>query len=124
MSFRPENKRLSLYAKELRKNQTPTEIILWSHIRKKRIKGIQFYRQKVIGNFIADFFAPTVNLVIELDGSQHYEPNGLDADLSRDSYLSDLGLHVMRFSNLEVFNELECVLAKIYDYITFHSRSE
>lgn len=124
MSFRPENEHLSPYAKELRKSQTPTEIILWSHIRKKKINGIQFYRQKVIGNFIVDFFAPAVNLVIELDGSQHYEPHGLDADLSRDTYLSGLGLHVMRFSNLEIFNELEGVLDKIYNYISVHSRSE
>ena len=66
------NKNLMKYARELRKNMTDAERLLWSKIRGKQLKGYQFYRQKILGNYIVDFHCPKANLIIELDGGQHY----------------------------------------------------
>lgn len=79
--------------------------------------GVQFYRQKVIGNYIVDFYAPAVKLVLEVDGSQHYELYAIEQDLSRDAYLLDLGLTVLRLDNHQVRSSLKCVLERIFDYI-------
>jgi len=93
---------------------TKEEIILWSRIRRKQIKEVQFYRQKPIGNYIADFYCPKAKLIIELDGSQHYEEKGIKKDKIRDEYFESLGLKVLRFSNLDVLRNLNEVLEKIY----------
>jgi very-short-patch-repair endonuclease len=62
---------------------------------------VQFYRQKPIGGYVVDFFAPKANLVIEIDGSQHGSGNQVELDKQRDRYLSDLGLKVLRFNSRE-----------------------
>ena len=66
---------------------TEAEKLLWSKVRKKQLKGYQFYRQKNIGNYIVDFYCPAAKLVIELDGGQHYSPKGKEKDKRRDAYL-------------------------------------
>ena len=66
-----------------------------------------FKRQKVIGNYIVDFFCAEAKLVIELDGSQHYNDAGKAADMVRDQYLKDKGLTVLRYSNLEIAEILQ-----------------
>jgi len=98
----PYDKRLKQYSQQLRKNMTDAEKALWSKIRGKQIKGCRFYRQKPIGNFIVDFYCPTGNLVIELDGGQHYSEEGKAKDNQRDNYLKSLGLRVLRCSDREV----------------------
>lgn len=117
MPFIPYNKNLSSYAQKLRNGSTEVEVILWSYIRKKQILNVQFYRHKVLGDYIVDFFAPSVKLVIELDGSEHYELKGIEKDISRDAYLNELGLHVLRFSNNQVKESINSVLEEIYNYI-------
>jgi len=62
------NKELKGFSRTLRKNMTSAEKLLWSKIRGKQLKNCQFYRQKIIGNYIVDFFCPKANLVIEVDG--------------------------------------------------------
>ena len=79
-------------ARHLRIHMTDSERTLWSRLRRKQILGIQFYRQKPIGNYIADFYAPAAKLVIEVDGSQHLEAGGRRKDLQRDRYLTAQGL--------------------------------
>jgi very-short-patch-repair endonuclease len=93
---------------------TDSEKTLWQRIRRKQLMGIQFYRQKPIGNFIVDFFAPKLKLIIEVDGSQHFQAAHLLKDSKRDEYLTGLGLKVLRFNNREVLKETEAVLQKIY----------
>ncbi len=117
MGFLKYNKNLIPYARELRKQLTPTELHLWLLIRNKQILSVPFYRQKVIGKYIVDFFAPSVKLVLEVDGSQHYEPEAIEQDLSRDTYLRELGLSVLRFDNQQVRSSVESVLHTIYEYI-------
>ncbi|MBI2790799.1 MAG: DUF559 domain-containing protein [Gammaproteobacteria bacterium] len=101
----------------LRSEMTETEKIIWSHIRRKRISGIQFYRQKPIDRFIVDFYAPAIKLVIEIDGSQHQEINHIEQDKNRDAILGQLGIHVLRFDNNQVRFHLREVLEKIHQIV-------
>lgn len=121
--MKPYNKNLKQASRDLRNNMTEAEKFLWSRIRGKQILGLQFYRQKPILNFIVDFYSPAVNLVIECDGSQHYTDNGLDADRVRDEALAQLGLTVLRFDNLQILNEIDVVLEKIFDVISLQLES-
>ncbi len=74
---------------------TDAERLLWSKIRRKQLKGFQFYRQKIIGNYIADFYCPELKLVIEVDGGQHYSAEGRENDLTRDAYMTGVGITVV-----------------------------
>ena len=101
-------------ARELRKKLTESESVLWSQLRGKQLLGIQFYREKPIGQYIVDFFAPRAKLVVEVDGSQHMEENHLQRDENRDKYLTGLGLKVLRFNSRVVLIETDGVMEVIY----------
>jgi very-short-patch-repair endonuclease len=107
------NKKLKTLARNLRKSMTDAEILVWSKIRRKQIKGMQFYRQKTIGNYIADFYCPKGKLVVEIDGGQHYINAGRKKDLDRDYQLQLMDLSVLRFSDLDVLRNIDGVLEKI-----------
>jgi very-short-patch-repair endonuclease len=113
----PYNKKLKPLARQLRKNMTESEKLLWSYLRRKQILGVQFYRQKPIDNYIVDFYAPVVRLVVEVDGSQHLQDNALADDAERTSCLTAFGLRVIRFDNREVLLKTEDVLQVIYDAV-------
>ena len=108
------NKELKEYSRSLRKNMTDAERLIWSRIRRKQLKDCQFYRQKIIGNYIADFYCPKAKLVVEIDGSQHYSSTGKQKDEVRDDYMIQHGLKVLRFSDGEVFNDLDAVVEVIW----------
>jgi very-short-patch-repair endonuclease len=99
-------------SRELRQNQTPAEEILWGRLRNRGLDGIKFRRQHVLGRCIADFFAPEVGLVIELDGVTHVGKKV--EDRLRDEDLAALGLAVFRVWNTAVYDDLECVLDGIW----------
>lgn len=111
----PYNKNLKNFSRQLRSNMTDVEKLLWTKIRGKQLKDCQFYRQKVLGDYIVDFFCPKARLVIELDGGQHFSEEGLASDAARDVYLEGLGLKVLRFSDREVLENVEGVLERIYE---------
>jgi len=113
----PYNPKLKERARSMRKNMTEAEVKLWVHLQKKQIAGIQFFRQRPIGNYIVDFYAPDVKLVIEVDGGQHYENEGLEYDEIRDAYLKGHGLNVLRFSNLDVLQNINGVIERITEVI-------
>jgi len=113
----PFNKNLRGFARELRKNMTDVERYLWTKIRGRQLKDYQFYRQKNIGNYIVDFYCPAVKLIIEIDGGQHYSEEGTEKDKVRDSYLARLGFIVLRFSDREVFKNIDGVLERIYKHL-------
>lgn len=96
---------------------TDAEQVLWSRLRGKQLHGVQFYRQKPIGPFIVDFYAHAAMLVIEVDGSQHFEPEHARKDAERDRCLSEEGVLVMRFNNLQVLQETDTVVEQIYRMI-------
>ena len=91
----PYNPRLKEFSRELRGNMTEAEKLLWSRLRRKQLKGLQFYRQRIIGNFIVDFYCPGARLVIEVDGGQYYTAEGIDKDARRDGQLECLGIRVV-----------------------------
>ena len=107
------NKSLTPLAKELRKNMTEEERLLWYTFLRKHT--LRFYRQRVIDNFIADFYCSAARLVIEVDGSQHYEPKGLLKDSIRTERLEKHDLLVIRIPNNEVIRNLRGVC----DYINY-----
>ena len=111
----PYNKKLKSRSRELRSSMTDAEIKLWSKLRRKQLYRLQFCRQKPIGNYIVDFYCPKARLVIEVDGGQHYKEQGMVRDAARDSYLSGLGLEVIRFSNRDVLYNLDGVMAVIVE---------
>lgn len=102
--------------RELRRNSTDTEIIIWNLIRNNKL-GVKFKRQFGIGPYITDFCCPEKRLIIELDGSQHYYEKGLEYDKVRDSYLKELDYTVLRFTNNEVLQSIDGVIIKIQDYL-------
>jgi len=108
------NTNLKENATSLRNNLTDSEKKLWANIRRKQIIGIQFYRQRRVGPHIVDFYAPSIDLVIEIDGGQHFTEEHLVKDNIRDNYLCILGLTVLRFDNLQVLQHTGAVLGEIY----------
>ena len=78
---------------------------------------ITFHRQKVIGKYIADFYCASAKLIIELDGSQHFDDDGIAYDRIRDNYLSEFGFIVLRYSNEDIHNRFDGVCADILKHI-------
>ena len=107
----PYNKKFIPIAKELRKNMTKQEFCLWFYFLKDY--PIRFQRQKVIDNFIVDFYCHKALLVIEIDGSQHYSENGLVYDNYRTDILTKYKLQVIRFTNSEIDKSFKEVCACI-----------
>ena len=113
------NSKLTGNAKSLRKNMTKEERYLWYDFLKTL--PITVNRQKVIGNYIVDFYIATEKLVIELDGSQHYEEKGVENDTKRDAFLNGLGIKVLRYSNLDVNQRFESVCEDILNNLNTSS---
>jgi len=100
-------------AKELRKNETEAERILWSKLSKNQIIGLQFRRQHPINIFIADFYCPKLKLVIEIDGSIHEISEYQDHDSGRSEFMNDFGITVIRFTNEQILNDLNGTVNQI-----------
>jgi len=109
------NKELKRYSRQLRKDMTDAEKLLWSRVRRKQLNGCQFYRQKIIGKYIIDFYCPKTKIIIEIDGGQHYNDGQIRKDRARDDYMRDHKLKVLRFSDREVFENLNGVIERIYE---------
>ena len=114
------NKKLTGLSKILRRNMTKEEKHLWYDFLKKLPQTI--HRQKVIGKYIVDFYCAEAKLVIELDGSQHSTKSGAEDDFLRDEYLNDLGITVLRYSNIDVFENFEGVCSDISRKIDLFSQ--
>ncbi|MBQ4157512.1 MAG: endonuclease domain-containing protein [Clostridia bacterium] len=101
------NKQLVPLAKSLRKEMTKEERHLWYDF----LKGypVRFSRQKVLGKYIADFYSAEAKIVIELDGSQHYQEGNLETDQERTEFLEKYGLKVIRIANNEVNRDFQVV---------------
>ena len=102
-----DKKELLENAKSLRRNMTPEEKHLWYDF--LRHHSIKIYRQRIIDGFIVDFCCHSAKLVIEIDGSQHYTPEGKSYDNSRSGVLRERGLHILRFTNGDVNNNFDGV---------------
>jgi len=111
----PYNHKLKPLARQLRKQGILSEVILWHFLKNKQLHGFAFHRQRPIDNYIVDFYAPDLNLVIEIDGITHGEK--ILADRQRDAKLQSLGLSVLRFRDIMVKKDVDAVLRTINDWI-------
>ncbi len=111
------NLKLKTYSRELRKNMTDAEKRLWSKVRLKQLKGYRFQRQRIIGEYIVDFYCPGAKLIIEVNGSQHYSNAIAEADRIRDEYMRNQGLKVLRFTDSEVLKNIQGVIENVLENI-------
>ena len=101
----PINRELKAFAVKMRKNQTDEENKVWYQVLKGRVP--KFHRQRIIGNYIVDFYCPKLKLIIEIDGYQHFYEENREYDNKRTEYLEKLGYRVLRFENTEVNKDIE-----------------
>ena len=106
---------LKEYARENRKNATLAEKYLWEHLRDGAC-GVEFLRQHIIGDYIADFVSRHEGLIIEVDGGYHSERQQQEDDAIRESHLEQMGFNIMRFTNEEVLYDIDNVLQQIENY--------
>lgn len=99
--------------RQLRRNSTEAEALLWTLLRGRRFGSVKFRRQHPCGPFILDFFCMRKKLAIELDGGQHFEEAGQAYDARRDAYLAEQGIRVLRFGSNLIFTQRESVLMAI-----------
>jgi len=112
------NKRLKFFARELRKNPTKAETILWREVLcQKRMLGYRFLRQRPISNYIVDFFNKDFKLIIEVDGYSHHIEEVAKEDQIRERNLKALGYEILRFEDSEVTNDLNNVVRTIENWI-------
>jgi very-short-patch-repair endonuclease len=112
----PRNKSLRNRSTELRNDSTKQENHLWYDFLRKCC--MQFYRHRIIGNYIVDFYCPKAKLVIELDGSQHYEKEAAEYDSVRTEYINSLGLQVIRFSNKDIDDNFAAVCQVVEEILS------
>jgi len=103
----PYNPKLRVRAREMRNSSTKGEIKFWCELLRKGQSGYQFYRQKIINNYIVDFYCAKLKLVIEIDGSSHDEK--AEYDKHRDEALNSLGLRVIHYNDLSVLSNFSII---------------
>lgn len=111
----PYNSKLKLRARSLRKAGVFSEVVFWKFVNRKQFHSIDFDRQRVIGNYIVDFYIKALGLVIEIDGSSHNDKE--DYDLKREEFLKSLSLKIFRVSDFRVKHDLENVLNELESFI-------
>ncbi|SDW51740.1 endonuclease domain-containing protein [Flavobacterium degerlachei] len=111
----PYNVKLKQWARELRQAENLSEVLFWMQVTKGRFHKIDFDRQRLIGNFIVDFYVKKLGLVIEIDGSSH--DSKVEYDSAREAYLISLGLRVYRIKVSDVMNRMTDVLVSLENYI-------
>jgi very-short-patch-repair endonuclease len=114
----PYNPNLKLRARKLRQAENLSEVLFWTQVTKGNFHKIDFDRQRVIGNYIVDFYIKKLGLVIEIDGSSH--DNKIEYDKVREEYLIGLGLKVYRISVSDIMSKIPMVMAALEDYIVEH----
>ena len=114
----PYNPYLKVLLKEKRKARILSEVLFWKKVRAKKFYTIDFDRQRIIGNYIVDFYVKTLGLIIEIDGSSHDEKQIYDG--IREEYLESLGLLVFRISDFDVRNNLSWVMKELENFIVLY----
>lgn len=109
------NPNLKALASELRKHGTLAEVLLWQHLKGRKLHGLDFHRQKPVDNYILDFFCPQAMLAIEIDGESHREI--YDKDQDRQARLESLGITILRYRDEDVKANLEGVIQSITQWI-------
>lgn len=110
----PYNPNLKARARKLRQAGNLSEVLFWNQVKNKQFKGFDFDRQKIIGNYIADFYCSNYNVVIEIDGSSH--DNKQEYDAKRDAYLESLGLVVIHIPVEDILNNMYGVMEMLFNH--------
>ena len=113
----PYDPKLKELARQLRNNSTHSEIALWKRLKGKQMRGYDFHRQKPLDRFIADFFCHELMLCIELDGYSHQLEEVAEKDKIKEDRLQSFGITVLRFTDKQVFTEIENVVRTIEAHI-------
>ena len=111
-------------ANRLRKNMTEAEKTLWQALRNRQLLNVKFRRQHPIAKYVTDFYCRECNLVIELDGGYHNDPQQQENDEIRSTELQEMGLHTIRFKNEEVMENLPDVLEKIKEALLLNNQDK
>ena len=112
----PYNPRLRAFARELRKNGTLGEVLLWQALQRKQL-GVEFHRQVPIDEYIVDFYCHEYMLAIEVDGSGHDHEEAFADDMARQRRLESLGVRFLRFKETDVRDNVEGVVDAIRDWL-------
>lgn len=111
----PYNPKLKENAKEHRKAGVLSEVLFWNKIKNKQLLGLDFERQKIIGNYIVDFFCPELGIVVEIDGESHNFKG--EYDVKREEYLIGHGLEVLHYSDIEIKKAMDIVMGNLYNHL-------
>lgn len=114
----PYNPKLKQIAKNLRNNSTLSEVLLWQHLKDKKMKGYDFHRQKPIAHYIVDFFCYDLMLAIEVDGISHDDK--INKDIKRQKQIESFGISFLRFNDIDVKKNIEGVVTAIEEWIVTH----
>ena|SRR5690242_15921616 len=117
MYYLPYDKNLKEFSRQLRKHSTLGEILLWKQLRAGGMMNYTFNRQKPLDRYIVDFYCKPLALVIEIDGSYHFEQEQMIKDEQRQTVLEKMGLNFLRFSEQQVRKDMDVVLKAIEKYI-------
>src|SRR3989338_6666367 len=99
--------------RKLRNEMTPAEKKLWYYLKNKQLGGYKFRRQQGIGQYIVDFYCPRLKLIIEIDGDTHFEEKMMRYDFERQRQIESLGIKFLRFTNLDIYENIESVLEEV-----------
>ena len=110
------NKIIKKNRKKLRTHGTSAEAVLWNSLKNRNINGLKFRRQHSLGKYIMDFYCPSLKLCIELDGEDHYWQEGMERDKKKTNFLNSKNIHVIRFENKLVFEDLDFVIKTILSF--------
>jgi len=119
------NRVLEMPKRRMLRNNTPlAENILWYKLSKRQLNGHRFRRQYSIDRYVVDFYCPILKIAIEIDGYSHFNDEAMVYDQERREFIESLGIKVLRFTNREVYEDLEGVLASIAHILeeTSHSK--
>ena len=110
----PYNPNLKERAKKLRQARNLSEVLFWNQVKNKKFKGFDFDRQKIVGNYIVDFYCSNCNVVVEIDGKSH--DHKVEYDAKRDAYLKSLGLEVIHIPVVQIMKNMSGVLKMLSDH--------
>lgn len=113
----------TLKRKMLRENLSQAEVLLWSMLKGKGLNNYKFRRQYNVGKFVIEFYCPKSKLAIEVDGDSHFVEGAKERDRERQTIIETFGITFLRFTNREIYKNIEGVLDKIMEYIQLQSPS-
>lgn len=102
---------------QLRRNMTKAEFLLWQKLKGKQVEGVKFRSQYSVGWFVVDFYCTELKLAIEIDGDSHFQDGAQEYDQERQAFIESVGIRFLRFTNNEVYGNLEGVLERIIQKI-------